>query len=165
MVTSETDPMARCVKSMHGLQTCLTWNMLGRANYIWRMNHPRESFGGFYEAMITRTHFDQSLGLVVSTSICSITTTQSPQPYQWPGTSQLQHWQQHRLHSVGHNSFYSHCHHGRPITFTVFAHDYRQVAQLFSVHFGRTFSFVWRPAIPCATSLMWITANGSSCDC
>ena len=46
-------------------------NMLGRANFIWRTTHPQEFFGGSYKAMDPRTHFDQSFGLIMSTSIAS----------------------------------------------------------------------------------------------
>ena len=46
-------------------------NMLGRANYIWRTTHPQEFYGGSYKAMDPRTHFDQTLGLIMSTSITS----------------------------------------------------------------------------------------------
>jgi hypothetical protein len=46
-------------------------NMLGRANFIWRTAHPQEFYGGSYKARDPRTHFDQSLGLIMSTSIAS----------------------------------------------------------------------------------------------
>ena len=44
---------------------------LGRANYVWRTSHPHEFYGGSYKSMDLRTHFDQSLGLVMSTAISS----------------------------------------------------------------------------------------------
>ena len=46
-------------------------NMLGRANFIWRTTHTQEFFRGSHKAMDPRTHFNQSFGLIMSTSIAS----------------------------------------------------------------------------------------------
>ena len=47
-------------------------DMLGIANHIWRATHPHKLYGaGSYKQMVRRTHFDQSLGLVMSTAIVS----------------------------------------------------------------------------------------------
>ena len=45
--------------------------MLGRANHIWRASYPHEFYGGSYKTMDPHTHFDQSLGLIMSTAIAS----------------------------------------------------------------------------------------------
>jgi hypothetical protein len=45
--------------------------ILERANSIWRHEHPDSSFSGSYKAMDPKTHFDQQLGLVISTAISS----------------------------------------------------------------------------------------------
>ena len=54
-----------------GRSTNVPHNMLGRTNFIWRTTHPQEFFGGSHKAMDPRTHFDQSFGLIMSTSIAS----------------------------------------------------------------------------------------------
>ena len=46
-------------------------NILGRANQLWRRDHPRESYGGSYKAIDPKLHFDQELGLIMSTAIAS----------------------------------------------------------------------------------------------
>ena len=46
-------------------------NMLGRANFIWRITCAHGFFGGSYKATNPRTHFDQSFGLAMLTSIAS----------------------------------------------------------------------------------------------
>ena len=45
--------------------------ILRRANVIWRSEHPESFYGGSYKCMDPWTHFDQQLGLVISTAISS----------------------------------------------------------------------------------------------
>ena len=45
--------------------------ILDRANKIWRQEHPDSFYGGSYKATDPKTHFDQQLGLVISTAISS----------------------------------------------------------------------------------------------
>ena len=46
-------------------------NILGRANQLWRRDHPREFYGGLHKVMDPKSCFDQELGLVMSTAIAS----------------------------------------------------------------------------------------------
>lgn len=45
--------------------------LLLRANTIWREKHPEIPYSGSYKAMDPRVHFDQKLGLLISTAISS----------------------------------------------------------------------------------------------
>ena len=45
--------------------------LLPRANALWRASHPDISYSGSYQAMDPWTHFDQQLGLVISTAVSS----------------------------------------------------------------------------------------------
>ena len=46
-------------------------DMSGRAKSIWRASHPREFYGDPYKTLDSRTHFNQSFGLIMPTTIAS----------------------------------------------------------------------------------------------
>ena len=78
MYRQDTEPR-RTFKNRPNANTCedsarssrVSHDMLGRANHVWRASHPHEFYEGSYKSMDPYTHFDQSLGLVISIAIAS----------------------------------------------------------------------------------------------
>ena len=78
MYGHDTEPH-RTFKNRPNANTCKDYarssrdphDILGRANHVWRASHSHKFYGGSYKAMDPRTHFDQSLGLIMSTAISS----------------------------------------------------------------------------------------------
>ena len=59
----QAEELARSISVPHGI--------LERAKKLWKEENPDKAYGGSYHAMDPRTHFQQKLGLVISTSISS----------------------------------------------------------------------------------------------